>query len=253
MTPARCPKNFAPGSGLPRKQPVRGATLCKWRAFFVGAATRGEWRRLGAGSFAPRAGLPRKQPVRGATPDKSSPYMALLSTGRALFSVGGATRGERRQLGARKASPRGRASHKSSPYMALRCAGHALFCGSRDPRRMVPARCPKSFAPGSGLPQIEPVHGAALYRPPAFFLWEARPAANGASSVPEKLRPGVGPPTKATRAWRHLMQVARFSVGAATRGERRQLGAGKASPRRRTCYSKSIKNTRVRRVISARA
>ncbi len=28
-----------------------------------------------------------------------------------------------------------------------------------------------------------------------FFLWEARPAANGAGSVPEKLRPEGGPPT----------------------------------------------------------
>ena len=57
----------------------------------------------------------------------------------------------------------------------------------------------QSFAPRAGLPQIEPVHGAALCRPRAF-LWEPRPAANGASSVPEQLRPEGGAPTNAVCA-----------------------------------------------------
>ena len=101
--------------------------------------------------------------------------------------------------------------------------------GSRDPRRMAPARCSNSFAPRAGLPQKRSVHDAAL-RGCTHFLWEARPAANGAGSVPEKLRPEGGPPTKAVRAWRRSIPAARFSVGAATRGEWRQLGAQSFAP-----------------------
>jgi len=56
----------------------------------------------------------------------------------------------------------------------------------------------KSFAPRSGLPQKQPVHTA---------LWEARPRGDTGrrdchKPEAQKLRPGVGPPTKAARAHR---------------------------------------------------
>ena len=48
----------------------------------------------------------------------------------------------------------------------------------------------------------------------ARVLWEARPAANSCRPAQsQKLRPEGGPSTKAARAWRHVMQVARFSCG----------------------------------------
>ena len=113
-----CPiaERFAPRAGLPQIEPAHGAVLCRSHAFSVGAATRGEWRQLGA-----------KASPRGRDSHKSSPCMALRCAGRTLFSVGAATRGEWRQLGARKTSPWGRGSHKPSPCMPLRCAGRTLF------------------------------------------------------------------------------------------------------------------------------
>ena len=159
------PEKLRPEVGAPTGRVVR------WVVFSVGGATRGEWRQLGARKASPRVGPPTKRAVRWVL--FSCGRRALAANGAnsmlkklrpevgpptkrgvrwMLFSMGGATRGEWRQLGARKASPRGRGSYKGGA-----CAG---WC----------------------------------------FLWEARPAANGASSVPEKLRPEVGAPTKAGRA-----------------------------------------------------
>ena len=173
--------SFAPGSGLLQIQPVHGAALCWSHAFSVGAATRGEWRQLGAKSFAPGSGLLQIQPVHGAALCRShafsvagatrgewrqlgaksfAPRSGLLqiepvhgaaSCRSHAFAVGGATRGEWRQLGARKASPRGRASHKSSPCMPLRCAGRTLFLWEAGPAANGASSVPKSFAPRSGL------------------------------------------------------------------------------------------------------
>ena len=130
--------------------------------------------------------------------------------------------------------------------LPLKAVHAALICGSRDPRRMAPARCPKSFAPGraSHKKQCTPLP-----------LWEPRSAANGASSVREELRPEVGPPTKSSARRSHCGSRALAAngassvsenasprgrashkkqctppsfVGAATRGERRQLCARKS-------------------------
>ena len=95
-------------------------------------------------------------------------------------------------------------------------------CGRRDPRRMQlagPLRA-RSFAPGSGLPRSSPCV-APLYAGGTLFLWEARPAAEAACrpAQSQKLRPGVGAPTKAARAKHCLMQGHAFLVGDATRGE----------------------------------
>ncbi len=89
-------------------------------------------------------------------------------------------------------------------------------CGRRDPRRIQlagPLRA-RSFAPGSGLPRSSPCV-ASPYAAGTLFLWGARPAANTACrpAQNQKLRPEGGAPTKAARAWRHFMQLARFSCG----------------------------------------
>ncbi len=87
------------------------------------ARPRDEWRQLCARKASPRVGPPTK---KQCTPPSF---------------VGGATRGEWRQLSARKIlGPR--------PDIPLKAVHTALICGSRDPRRTAPARCPKSFAPG---------------------------------------------------------------------------------------------------------
>ena len=116
--------------------------------------------------------------------------------------MGGATHSEC-SLPARskpKASPRGRGSHESSPCVAPPDAGGPLF------------------------------------------LWEARPAANTACrpAQSQKLRPGVGAPTKLPVRGAPLCNWHAFSVGGATRGE--QLPARskpKASPRGRAFYESS--------------
>ena len=92
----------------------------------------------------------------------------------------------------------------------------ALICGSRDPRRMAPARCLSKLRPEVGPPTKSSERHPHLWKPrPAangaspvpekasaqgrashkkqrctpLTLWEPRPAANGASSVPEKASP----------------------------------------------------------------
>ena len=114
---------------------------------------------------------------------------APTKAGRALGGASCGRRAPRRMAPARcpKSFAPGRASHKAGRALG------AVSCGRRDPRRMAPTRCWRSFAPRSGLPQSGACAGCC-------FLWEARPVANGASSVPEKLRPEVGAPTKAGRA-----------------------------------------------------
>ena len=81
-----------------------------------------------------------------------------------------------------KASARGRTSHKA--------VHAALICGSREPRRMAPARCPKKLRPEVGPPTKSSARRS--------HCGSRALAANGASSVPEKIRPEVGPPTKSS-------------------------------------------------------
>ena len=135
-----CPiaERFAPRAGLPQIEPVHGAALCRSLAFSVGAATRGEWRQLGAKSFA-----------RGRGPSNPARTWRCVVQAARVFCR---SRAPRRMTPARcqKASPRGRGSYKSSPCIALRCAGRTLF------------------------------------------LWEPRPAANGASSVAKASPRGRG-------------------------------------------------------------
>ena len=154
--PARCPKSFAPRSGLLRRRGVR------WMLFLVGGATRGEWRQLDVGEASPRVGPPTKRgvcwvpfSVEGAPSRRRvlaqcwksfAPRSGLLQGGSCagwcflwearpaandvgsvleklrpevgpptkrgvcwvVLLVGGATRGEWRQLGARKLRPEGR-------------------------------------------------------------------------------------------------------------------------------------------------
>ena len=140
-------------------------------------------------SFAPRAGLPRKQCTRPhlweprpvANADSQPPQKQQLRP-----EVGPPTKNS----GARR-------SH----------------CGRRDPRRMAPARCPKKLRP-----EVGPPTKSSPRRP---HLWEPRPAANGASSVPEKASP------RGRASHKKQCTLPSF-VGAATRGERRQLGARKS-------------------------
>ena len=127
-------------------------------------------------------------------------------------------RDEWRQLCARKASPR------VGPPTKKQCTPPS-FAGAatRGEWRQLGAR--KSFAPGrashkkqctplplweprpaangaSSVPEKASARGRTSHKkkqrctPPQ--LWEARPAANGASSVREELRPEVGPPTKSS-------------------------------------------------------
>gem|GEM_PF-2394509 len=118
----------------------------------------------------------------------------------------------------------------------------ALICGSRDPRRTTPARCPKKLRPEVGPPTKN-----SARRP---HLWEPQPAANGAGSVPEKLRPEVGPPTKQC--------TPPSFVGAVIRGEWRQRGARKSFGPRSDLPLKAVHVTLIcgrrdpRRMASAR-
>ncbi len=70
-------RSFAPRAGLPRKQPVRGATLCRWHAFLVGGATRGEYSL-------PARSKPEASP-RGRGSHESSPCVAPLYAGGTRF------------------------------------------------------------------------------------------------------------------------------------------------------------------------
>ncbi len=222
MAPAQPPEKLRPRSGLPHIEPVPGAALCRTRAFAVVAATRGEWRRSVPEKLRPGVGPLTKAARAWRHPSQIEPVHGAALCRSLAFSVGAAT--PRRMATARcpkNFAPRAglpqiepvRGATPTNRARTCRYVVHVarFSCGRRDPRRTAPARCPKSFAPGSGLPRKQPVRGATLCK------WRA------------------------------------FSVGGATRGEWLQLGAGKASPRRRACYSKSTKNTRVRRVISARA
>ena len=167
------------------------ALRCAGRALFCGSR---DPRRIAPArcpkSFAPTAGLPQIEPVHGAASCRSHAF---------LWEA-------RRRLGAQKASPRGRGSHKLSPCMASIYTGRTLFCRSRAPRRMAPARCPNSFAPRAGLPQIEPVHGAALCRSHAF-LWEARRRLGAQSFAPRSGLPQIEPEHGAASCRSHGFSV----------------------------------------------
>jgi len=198
-------------------QPVHGAALCRSHAFSVGAATRGEWRQLGA-KLRPGVGAPtnparawrrfvlvarvfcrsrdprRMAPARcqklrpevGAPTNPARAWRCVVQVARVFCG----SRDPRRMAPARCQKLRPEVGAPTNRARAWRCIVQVarFCCGRRDPRRMAPARCPKSFAPRAGLPQIQPVHAAALCRSHAF------------------------------------------SVGGGTRGEWRQLGAKKLRP-----------------------
>ena len=231
---------------------------------FVGGATRGERRRSVPEKLRPGVGPLTKAARAWRHPPQIEPVHGAALCRSLAFSVGAAT--PRRMATARcpkNFAPRAglpqiepvRGATPTNRARTCRYVVHVarFSCGSRDPRRMAPTRrlkkaSPRGRASHESNPCVVPPYASG-----ALFLWEARPAANGAASVPEKLRPGDGPPRKQPVRGATLCKWRAFFVGAATRGEWLQLGAGKASPRRRACYSKSTKNTRVRRVISARA
>jgi len=100
-------------SSVPEKASPRGRASHKKQCTppsFVGGATRGEWRRLGA----------RKASPRGRASHKKQCTLPSF--------VGAATRGERRQLGARKSFALGRASHKKAVHTAPHWEARPLAC-----------------------------------------------------------------------------------------------------------------------------
>jgi len=149
------------------------------------ARPRDEWRQLCARKASPRVGPPTK---KQCTPPSF---------------VGAATRGERRQLGARKSF----APRSGLPQKAVHAT---LICGSRDPRRMAPARVPEKASARGRASHKKAVHAALI-------CGSRDPRRMAPARCPKKLRPGSSLPQKAV----HAAPI----VGAATRGERRQLGA----------------------------
>ena len=187
-------EKLAPRSGLPQ------GGSCARCCFLWEARPRGEWRQLDVGEASPRGRASHKAGralgavfCRGRAlaakgvgsvleklrPEIGTPTRWVVRW--MLFSVGGAPRGEGCWLGVEKLRP-----EVGAPTKAGRALG-GVFCGRRDPRRMAPARCWRSFAPSRGSYKGGSCAGCC-------FLWEARPAANGAGSVLEKLRPEGRPP-----------------------------------------------------------
>ena len=185
--PAQSQK-LRPGVRAPTKQPVRGATLCRWHAFLVGGATRGEYSL-------PARSKPEASP-RGRASHESSRCVASPYAAARVFC--GRRDPRRMQLAGPlkpKASPRGRGSHEAARAWRHFMQVARFSCGRRDPRRMQLASPLKarSFAPRSGLPRSSPCV-ASLHAGDTLFLWEARPAANAACrpAQSQKLPPRTG-------------------------------------------------------------
>ncbi len=200
--PAQSQK-LRPGVGAPTKQPVRGATLCRWHAFLVGGATRGEYSL-------PARSKPEASP-QGRGSHESSRCVAPRYAGGTLFLWGArpAANTACRPAQSQKLRPEGGAPTKAAGAWRHVRQVTRFSCGRRDPRRMQLAGPLKtrSFAPRAGLPRKQPVRGVTLCSWHAFLVGGAT---RGECSLPTRPTPKASPRGRASheaaRAWRRYVQ-----------------------------------------------